>query len=147
MPVRPRYEWLWVAGFVEPATGKTDWWLLPTVTADAFAAALTAFAATIKASPEQPALIVLDQAGWHLAHQVSPPPGVYLEFLPAYSPELQPAERLWPLLNEAVANRVFATLADLEEAIAERIRALVPQTDRIRDLTRYHWWPAEAANA
>ena len=29
------------------------------------------------------------------------------EFLPSGSPELQPAERLWPLTNEALANRPF----------------------------------------
>jgi transposase len=30
---------------------------------------------------------------------------IRLEFLPPYSPELQPAEHLWPLINEPLANR------------------------------------------
>ena len=34
-------------------------------------------------------------------------------FLPPYTPELQPAERLWPLANEAVANHSFHDLATL----------------------------------
>jgi len=41
----------------------------------------------------------------------------YLEFMPSHSPELQPAERLWPLTNEAVANQLFQTLDDLEEVL------------------------------
>jgi len=36
------------------------------------------------------------------------PKGVHLFYLPPKSPELQPAERLWLLTNEAIANRSFA---------------------------------------
>src|SRR3954451_16015581 len=42
------------------------------------------------------------------------PDGIRLVYLPSYSPELQPAEHLWPVLDEPLANRHFATLADLE---------------------------------
>jgi hypothetical protein len=53
-------------------------------------------------------LLVLDQAGWHSANGVEVPEGVHLEFLPAIaSSELRPAQRLWPLANEAVANRLL----------------------------------------
>lgn len=53
--------------------------------------------------------------------------GTELEFLPARSPELQPAERLWPLVNERVANRLFEDLEELEEALVERCLALLEQ--------------------
>jgi len=49
--------------------------------------------------------------------QVEVPEGIHLEFMPSHSPELQPAERLWPLTNEAVANQLFQTLDDLEEVL------------------------------
>ena len=52
------------------------------------------------------------------------PEHVHLLFLPPYSPELQPAEHLWPLTNTALANRHFATIEDLEDAQAERCVAL-----------------------
>lgn len=42
------------------------------------------------------------------------PEGIYLEFLPPYSPELQPAEHPWPITNEAVANRHFTDIASME---------------------------------
>ena len=44
------------------------------------------------------------------AHELALPEGIDLVFLPAASPELQPAERLWPLVDEPVANRAFADL-------------------------------------
>ena len=39
---------------------------------------------------------------------------IKLIYLPPYTPQLQPAEHLWPIVDEPVANRHFATLADLD---------------------------------
>ena len=64
--------------------------------------------------------------------------------MPPHSPELQPAERLWPLSNEAVANRHFEEIEELEEALGERCVALSEQPDLIRSYLRYHWWPQAA---
>ncbi|WP_287245117.1 MULTISPECIES: transposase [unclassified Okeania] len=49
-------------------------------------------------------MLVIDQAGWHTSHSLKIPEGLDFIYLPAKSPELQPAERLWPLTNEVVAN-------------------------------------------
>ena len=70
------------------------------------------------------------------------PEGIRLEFLPPYSPELQPAEHLWPLLNEPLANKHFHTLADLGQVLGERCCDLADDHDRISSSTRFHWWPA-----
>jgi transposase len=89
-------------------------------------------------------LLVLDQAGWHISPKLRVPEGKYLEFLPPRSPELQPAERLWPLSNEGVANRHFEGIDDLEETLVEHCVALREQPEIIRSYTRYHWWPEDA---
>ncbi len=34
-------------------------------------------------------------------------------WLPPYSPELQPAERLWPLVDAPIANRTFDSIEEL----------------------------------
>lgn len=141
VPVRPRYQWLYLYGFVEPASGESAWWLMPTVSVEAFSAVLAGFAQTSGAGLGKQVLLVLDQAGWHLSPKVECPPGVHLAPLPAYSPELQPAERLWPLTNEAIANRCFPTLDALEQAQAARCLALQDRPDAVRAHTRYHWWP------
>jgi hypothetical protein len=65
--------------------------------------------------------------------------GISLVFLPPCSPELQPAERLWPLIDEPVANRHLATLAELDAIVAERCRRL--DAAIIRPHTDFHWWP------
>jgi transposase len=69
------------------------------------------------------------------------PDHVHLLFLPAYSPELQPAEHLWPLTNTALVNRHFASIEELEDAQAQRCVALQDQPELIRSATRFPWWP------
>jgi hypothetical protein len=43
--VRPRYQWMYLYGFVEPESGKTSWLLMPTVKTPAFSLALWAASA------------------------------------------------------------------------------------------------------
>jgi len=51
------------------------------------------------------AVVVLDRAGWRTGSKLVLPEGIDVIFLPPASPELQPAERLWAVLDEPVANR------------------------------------------
>jgi hypothetical protein len=140
-PVHHRYRWLHLYGFVHPASGRVLWYLMPTVSAATFAQVLAAFAADAGAGLGKELLLVLDGAGWHVAKDVVLPGHLQLAFLPPYSPELQPAERLWPLANEAVANRCFDDLAALSEALEPHCSALARQPALIRDHTLFAWWP------
>lgn len=141
--VRRRYQWLYVYGFVRPTTGETWWCLLPTVSAAAFALALAEFARDEGIGPARRAVVVLDQAGWHAAKDLAVPEGIHFAFLPAASPELQPAERLWGLVDEPVANRAVADLAELEALLVARCRTLRADRRQLKARTRYHWWPRE----
>src|SRR5829696_8499894 len=89
-------------------------------------------------------MIVLerDNAGWHTAPNLAVPDGIRLVDLPPYSPELQPAEHLRPILDEPPANRPFETLADLERTVADRCRIL--KGDQLSLGTNFHWWPKPA---
>ena len=66
--------------------------------------------------------------------------GLHLIFLPSHSPELQPAERLWTLVDEPIANKPFETIDDLEEVLFNRCQYLLQQKDLIQGLTGFHWW-------
>jgi transposase len=102
--VRPRYRWLYVYGFVRPSTGEGEFWLLPPVNAEAFSEVLRRFARLRGSGEGKLLLVVLDRAGWHVSGRVEVPEGVRLVFLPPYAPELQPVERVWPLVDAVVAN-------------------------------------------
>jgi hypothetical protein len=138
------YKWSYLYGFVRPQSGEVYWLIVPTVNVELFSMALYEFAKEVGAGEQRRVLLVVDQAGWHTGGEVELPEGIHLEFLPAGSPELMPAERLWPLTNEGVANRLFEEIEELEEALVERCLELLDHTEIIRDLTNYHWWPQAA---
>jgi hypothetical protein len=70
------------------------------------------------------------------------PEGIHLVFLPPYSLEVQPAEPVWPLSNEPLANRAFASFDELEQVKVERCRWLQAHPALIHSYTCFHWWPS-----
>lgn len=50
-------------------------------------------------------VVLVDNSGGHGAGDLKVPANVRLFRLPACTPELQPAEHLWPLVREALATR------------------------------------------
>ena len=118
--VEHRYEWLYVYGFVNPKTGETSWYLIPRVNINWLNVVLDNFAQEVGAGEEKVILLVMDRAGWHCSDKVKLPPGIIVEFLPPYSPELQPAERLWNLVDEPIVNQSPETLDELEETLSSR---------------------------
>jgi transposase len=138
----PRYEWLYLYGFVHPGTGEVVWFICSTVDTGLLGAVLAAFAEQVGAGEDKLVIPVLDNAGWHVSGDLVVPKGIELAFLPSYTPELQPAEHLWPLADEAVANKHFASLKDLDAALSERCRTLVAMPETVKAATHFGWWPA-----
>ena len=139
--VQPRYQWSYLHGFVQPRSGRTFWFLTPGINIEMFELVLHEFAQDVGAGVTKEILLVLDQAGWHTSHKLNVPCGITLVFLPPRSPQLQPAERLWPLSNEAICNRRFQDIEELEEVQSHRCRQLLAQPQLIRSHTLFHWWP------
>src|SRR3954470_22049731 len=130
---------LYVTAFVQPISGEVFWYVSNGVSKPFFAALLALFAREAGAGRERILVLGLDNAGWHTAPNLVVPDGIRLVYLPRYSPELQPAEHLWPVLDEPLANQYFETLADLERAVADRCRVL--DGDQLSLGTNFHWWP------
>ncbi len=106
-----------------------------------FSAELTAFAAAVGAGPRKQIVLVLDGAGWHTSPKLTVPAHVHLVVLPPHSPELNPAEHLWPLSDTPLVNQHFATLDDLEEAQMRRCAVLEHRPELVRSTACFHWWP------
>jgi len=68
-------------------------------------------------------LIFMDQAGWHKSKELEIPTYIQIECLPACSPELNPAEKIWQALRRKVCrNRLFDTENDLMNALTATLR-------------------------
>jgi transposase len=74
--------------------------------------------------------IILDQSGYHCSRQVQEGAiarGIVLHYLPPYSPNLNPIERLWKVMNERVRNNVcFTSAQHFREAISEFLSEKLP---------------------
>ena len=106
--------------FVQPTSGEVFWYLANGVSKPFFEALLALFAREAGAGRDRIVILVLDNAGWHTEPGLAVPEGVRLVHLPPYSPELQPAECLWPVPDEPLADKHFRTIQDLDRAVAER---------------------------
>jgi hypothetical protein len=85
-------------------------------------------------------VLVLDNAGWHRSEKVVVPEGIDLLFVPPYSAELQPAERLWELVDEPLVNRSFDTLEQLKAILVKRCQTLSTMTTQVQERTQFYWW-------
>ena len=85
-------------------------------------------------------MMFLDGAGWHTAHDLRPPPHIQIEFLPSWSPELNPAEAIWECLREDyIGHQVFDSLDQVEESVCAGLHALHNDSKRVQSMTNFRW--------
>ena len=63
---------------------------------------------SLAVAPGAHALVLLDQAGWHVSKKLPVPDNITLLSLPPKSPELNPVENIWQFMRDNwLSNRVF----------------------------------------
>ncbi len=134
-----KYDWLYTYAFVRPSDGETDWWIVPTVYSEAIYQALKQFVQRYNPDGEKIFILLWDQAGFHRGSEIKSIEGLEFFPLPPYTPELQPVERIWPLLREAIANRVFDSLEQLKRVLTMRIQWLTENAQVIQKVTGFYW--------
>jgi DDE superfamily endonuclease len=133
--VEPLSESYWLSAAVAPTTGEAFWWELPHLDAECFSLFLDKCGQCYAESLNS---ILLDQAPAHVAQRGAVPDNVVRMGLPAYSPELNPGERLWEDLKSRIAGvetRVRRTRAALQAHGAGLVQRSTAET--IASLTGY----------
>jgi transposase len=136
--VDERYEWLWLYAATHPQTGCVFWLVLPRLDASCVQAFLSAFAREY-APVGKRLLLIWDGAPAHRAQAVQVAERITLLSVPAYTPELNRSERVWPLVKEGVANRAHESLDELEQKVCTRCQKI--KAAEVSARTKYHWWP------
>ncbi len=138
--IKPGYEWFWSYGAVEPRSGESFWLILPNLQASCVEIFLAEFARAQGVGERKRIVLLWDGAPAHRSG-LKVPPGIELMRTPAYTPELNPSERLWSPLKESVANQSFGTLTQMEEVVAAKMNSLAKEKKALSSRTSYHWLP------
>lgn len=137
--IKPAYEWLWLYAATNPVTGEVFWLSLPWLNAEMVQLFLNEFA-LVHAGAGKRIVMVWDQAPAHQAKGLVLPERVTVVSVPAYTLELNPKERVWPLVKEVIANRSFEDIKELEETVCIRCNKISSAPEKVAALTKYGWW-------
>ena len=130
------YEWIYVFGTVNPANGKSSALIAPTVNTDYMNHHLRFISE--EAGTDTHVVLILDQAGWHIAKALQVPENITLLHLPPYTPELNPIERLWAYIkSHYLSNRVYKDYEELFDVAKNAWNKISP--DQFRSICHAAW--------
>ena len=114
-PSQQRYEWGYLYGAVGVGLARSEFLYAETVDQEH----LAAYYGQIGGSdPAAIHVLIQDGAGFHLPEgHARLPDNVRVLTLPAYSPELNPVEKLWDQIKDVLCNRAFGSIGQLRAVI------------------------------
>ena len=137
-PKDQRTKWAYIFGAICPQLGKGAALVMPFADTEAMQAHLAEISAAV--APGAHAVLVLDQAGWHLSGRLVVPENITLLPLPPRSPELNPVENVWQFIRQTwLSNRVFESYDDIVAHCCEAWNKLTDQPWRIISLGLREW--------
>lgn len=118
------FKSLYLFGAFSPITGDHFELELPYCNTDTFQIFLNEFS---NSSPDEYKIILLDNGSFHKGIKLSIPDNVALLFIPPYSPELNPAEKIWWKMKRAFTGKLHKTLDNVSEFIKNEVAVLTDE--------------------
>ena len=118
--VQPGYKFFYVYAGVSPITGDSFILFLPWVNTDIMNVYLLELSYAYR---DKWVMILMDQAGWHKSQTLTVPKNIHIDYLPPYSPELNPVEKLWLWLRRhGCRNHLYQSETELMDTLATLIK-------------------------
>jgi transposase len=128
----------YIFGAICPAEGKGAGLVLPSCNSDAMARHLAEISLAV--SPGAHALVLLDQAGWHVSKKLPVPGNITLVPLPPKSPELNPVENIWQFMRDNwLSNRIFKSYDDILDHCCFAWNKLIDMPWKIMSIGSREW--------
>jgi transposase len=123
----------YIFGAVCPKEGKGAALIMPACNTEAMNLHLLEIERAI--APGAHAVLLVDQAGWHMSARLVVPQNITIIALPSKCPELNPVENVWEFMRDNwLSNRVFSSYDDLVDHCCDAWNKLVNQPWRIMSL-------------
>ena len=133
--VKLGFENFYVYSAVSPKTGKDCSLLMPYVNSTCMNIFLEHMEQELGG---EEILLVMDGAGWHKSKGLKIPKNIEIIYLPPYSPELNPVERLWLYIKQhTIKNKIYKTISLLEDSICDFIKNL--KIEQIKQICNYDY--------
>ena len=133
-----RTKWAYIFGAICPAKGKGAGLVMPWCDIPAMQAHLAEISAAV--DPGAHAVVIVDQAGWHMSPKLAIPDNITLLPLPPRSPELNPVENIWQFLRDNwLSNRVFTSYDDIIALCCEAWNKLIERPWKIISIGMRKW--------
>ena len=128
----------YIFGAICPKLGKGAALVLPRCNIAAMNLHLREIAAAV--APGAHAVLLLDQAGWHLSVKLAVPSNITIMPLPPKAPELNPVENLWQFIRDNwLSNRIFQSYDDILDHACAAWNRIVDQPWRIMTIGMRDW--------
>ena len=128
------YEWKYLFLVVDVVRGRLEWAWLDSMRSETVARALLGLK---RHTPVR--ALVWDGARSHRSEWVRTVSGVKTVVQPAYSPELNPAERVFEEVRRWVEGRVYGSIEEKMAAVNAYLSKLESDPERVRSLTGWEW--------
>ena len=140
-PFQQRFDWEYLYGAVDILTGEPVFCHLPTVSCEAVWQFLGEL---VKTDPAAHHVVLWDGAGFHQPPDHNDPEWAQLRQvqavkLPPYCPELNPTEKIWDQLKDAVCNQVFDGTEALRTALLPKLKAFWEHPEGLSSLIGHNW--------
>lgn len=136
------YEWGYAFGALDVISGESEFLLMPSVNLEF---SLTFLRQIALRDPDAYHVVIWDNAGFHQRPgDPNLPANVLLLPLPAYSPELNPVERLWEIVRDGVGNKVHGTIEAMDDAVSLVLKEIYHTPSKIRGLVGTGWMHLQA---
>ena len=137
-PKDQRTQSAYIFGAICPAEGKGAAIVTPRCVTEAMTEHLAEIAYHV--APGAHAVVLLDQAGWHISRALVVPDNITLVPLPAHAPELNPVENIWQFMRDNwLSNRIFRSYDDILDHCCAAWNRLVDQPRTIMSIGRREW--------
>lgn len=95
---------------------------------------------SVSVAPGAHAVVILDQAGWHMSHKLNIPENITLLPLPARAPELNPVENVWQYMRDNwLSNRIFQNYDDIVAHCSDAWNKLIDRPWQIMSIGLRQW--------
>ena len=137
-PHDQRTKWAYIFGAICPAKGKGAGLIMPWCDTPAMDLHLAEISKAV--DPGAHAVVIVDQAGWHMSAKLVIPDNITLMALPPRSPELNPVENVWQYLRDNwLSNRVFKSYDDIVAHCCEAWNNLMERPWKIISIGKRQW--------